>query len=120
MRLQLHLGHPRGDHVVVNRLVGGYFYQFHGSCSPVAKWRHPVAGTLLVVGVLILIVRKIAVALSQPKSARVLIGKTGDTQRFGIVQRAPQPLAAPGLHHETIAVVYFGAKIIERPWTVFA
>ena len=57
--------------------------------------------------------QEIAVALDQAEPARVLVAEGGDAQILRVEQRTPDPLALPGLHLETVAVVDLRPEIVE-------
>ena len=61
----------------------------------------------------ILVVRKIAIALDQPKTTRLLVHEAVDAQLAGLFERSPQPLAGAGLRHEAVAVMHLRAIVIE-------
>ena len=68
----------------------------------------------MVVGLEILIVFKVAVALEQSETARILVRQRRDAHPLGVDQRPPQPLATAALQQQAVGIVHFGAEIAMR------
>ncbi|MCY1367457.1 hypothetical protein D9M69_543920 [compost metagenome] len=104
-------GHPVGDDVVVGFVGCGQLHQFHAAGAPVAQRPDPGAGAAFVAGFHVFVAGEVAVALHQAEAARLLHGERTHHQLARVLQRAPQPLAVPGDHHQAVRVVDFRAEV---------
>ncbi|MDT4845631.1 hypothetical protein FQZ97_796240 [compost metagenome] len=93
-------------------LVGrGQLHQLHAALAPVAQRLDPGARAAFVARFHVFIAGEAAVALHEAEAAWVLHGERADRDGLRPLQRAPQPFAFAGEHHQTVGVVHLGAEV---------
>ena len=96
------LGHPEGDDIVVDLIIGGKFDEHHRALPPVAQGFDPCRWPLVVEDAIVLVILEIAIALQKAESLGSTIEKASGHHRFGIVERPPQALAVAGPDRQPI------------------
>src|SRR5690606_19943247 len=103
---------PEHPDIVVDLVVGRYLDALDRTAAPVHQWLHPEARPTLISNAVEIVLR-IAIALKETETPRVLVRKGGRAGDCRVVKRPPDPLAGASIHRQPVGIVNFRPPVLE-------